>query len=113
CGPGRRQRREDREAGSRTVRSGSRSTAREHPSASMAFGADGIVDRRTRPLRLSADQHRRLRRHARVRRELTAWLFLGPMFLFFVVFLVVPVIGTVWWSTQSGGIVSGTKSVGL
>jgi multiple sugar transport system permease protein len=68
---------------------------------------------RTRPLRLSPDQHRRLRRQARIKRELTAWMFLGPMFLFFVVFLVVPVVGTVWWSTQSGGIVSGTKSVGL
>jgi ABC-type sugar transport system permease subunit len=79
----------------------------------MALGTEMVGGGRTRPLRLSPDQHRRLRRQARIKRELTAWMFLGPMFLFFVVFLVVPVVGTVWWSTQSGGIVSGTKSVGL
>jgi ABC-type sugar transport system permease subunit len=64
-------------------------------------------------LRLSANEHRKLRRQARFKRELTAWLFLGPMFAFFVVFLLIPVVGTVWWSTQSGGIVSGTVFVGL
>ncbi len=79
----------------------------------MALGADLIGEGHVRRMRLSPDQHRRLRRQARVRRELTAWAFLGPMFLFFVVFLVIPVVGTVWWSTQSGGIASGTKSVGL
>jgi multiple sugar transport system permease protein len=79
----------------------------------MALGTEIAGGGRTRSMRLSPDQHRRLRRQARIRRELTAWMFLGPMFLFFVVFLVVPVVGTVWWSTQSGGIVSGTKSVGL
>jgi ABC-type sugar transport system permease subunit len=66
-----------------------------------------------RRLRLSPDEHRRLRRRARLRRELTAWMFLGPFFAFFVVFLLVPVVGTVWWSTRSGGITSGTVSVGL
>jgi ABC-type sugar transport system permease subunit len=79
----------------------------------MAVGTEIAGGIRTRPMRLSLDQHRRLRRQARVRRELTAWMFLGPMFLFFVVFLVIPVVGTIWWSTQSGGIVSGTRSVGL
>src|SRR5260221_8340024 len=79
----------------------------------MAVGTEIAGGIHTRPMRLSPDQHRRLRRQARVRRELTAWLFLGPMFLFFVVFLVVPVVGTIWWSTQAGGIVSGTKTVGL
>jgi multiple sugar transport system permease protein len=72
-----------------------------------------VGDGRTRPLRLSPDQHRRLRRQARLRRELTGWLFLGPMFFFFVVFLLIPVVGTIWWSTQSGGIVGGTTFVGL
>jgi len=66
-----------------------------------------------RRLRLSPDEHRRLRRRARLRRELTGWMFLGPFFAFFVVFLVVPVVGTVWWSTRSGGIATGTVSVGL
>lgn len=66
-----------------------------------------------RRLRLSPHEHRRLRRRARFRRELTAWLFLGPMFGFFVVFLVIPVVGTLWWSTRLGGIATGTTSAGL
>ena len=40
-------------------------------------------------------------------------MFLGPMFVFFVVFLVFPVLGTVWWSTRSGSIFGGTQFVGL
>jgi len=64
-------------------------------------------------MRLPAAEHRRLRRRARIRRELTGWMFLGPMFFFFVVFLLIPVVGTLWWSTQSGGILGGTRTVGL
>ena len=44
---------------------------------------------------------------------LTGWAFLGPMFFFFVVFLVVPVVGTFWWSTRSGGLLGVTTNVGL
>ena len=64
-------------------------------------------------MRLPAAEHRRLRRRAWLRRELTGWMFLGPMFIFFLVFLALPVVGTLWWSTQSGGILGGTKTVGL
>ena len=64
-------------------------------------------------LRLSPAEHLRLARKARLKRELTGWMFLGPMFLCFVVFLVVPVCGTVWWSLQGGNIVGGTHFVGL
>jgi len=69
----------------------------------------------TRPggLRLSAEEHRRLRRKARLRRELTGWAFLAPMFACFVIFLVLPVMGTVWWSLRSGGLGGETKFVGL
>jgi ABC-type sugar transport system permease subunit len=70
----------------------------------------GISGRRTR---LPEAEHRRLRRARRIRRELVAWAFLGPMFVFFVVFLVVPVVGTLFWSTQSGGLTSGSRYVGL
>src|SRR5690349_2393740 len=63
--------------------------------------------------RLSPAEHRRLARRARVRRELIGWMFLGPMFLCFVVFLVVPVCGTVWWSLRTGSIVGGTQFAGL
>jgi ABC-type sugar transport system permease subunit len=64
-------------------------------------------------LRLSPAEHRRLARKARLRRELTGWMFLGPMFLCFVVFLLLPVVGTVWWSTRAGSIFGGTQFVGL
>jgi ABC-type sugar transport system permease subunit len=36
-----------------------------------------------------------------------------PMYLFFLVFLVIPVVGVVWWSTQSGGLIAGSEYVGL
>jgi ABC-type sugar transport system permease subunit len=64
-------------------------------------------------LRLSPAEHRRLASRARLRRELTGWMFLGPMFFCFLLFLVVPVCGTVWWSLQSGSIVGGTRFVGF
>jgi ABC-type sugar transport system permease subunit len=64
-------------------------------------------------MRLSPAEHRRLRRRARLQRELTGWAFLGPMFFFFVLFLLVPVVGTFWWSTRSGGLLGATTNVGL
>jgi len=35
------------------------------------------------------------------------------MFFFFVLFLLVPVLGTFWWSTRSGGLLGVTTNVGL
>ena len=64
-------------------------------------------------MRFSPAEHRRLRRRARLQRELTGWAFLGPMFFFFVLFLLVPVLGTFWWSTRSGGLLGVTTNVGL
>jgi ABC-type sugar transport system permease subunit len=58
-------------------------------------------------------ERRRLARRYRMSRELRAWFFLGPMFLFFVVFLVLPTFGVGWWSLQSGGLISGTSFAGL
>lgn len=64
-------------------------------------------------MRLAAAEHRRLRGRARLRRELIGWAFLSPFVLFFVVFLLIPVLGTGWWSTQFGGLTTGTRYVGL
>lgn len=64
-------------------------------------------------MRLAPAEHRRLARQARLRRELTGWMFLAPYFLCFLVFLVLPVIGTVWWSMRAGSIFGGTKFIGL
>jgi ABC-type sugar transport system permease subunit len=63
--------------------------------------------------RLSAEEHKRLARQRRVRRELTGWAFLAPMFIFFCVFLLAPVILVFWWSTQAGGLTTGSDYVGL
>src|SRR6185369_16830248 len=73
----------------------------------------GVAAGATCRLRLSPAAHRRLSRQARLRRELTGWMFLGPMFLCFLVFLVLPVGGTVWWSMRAGSIFGGTQFVGL
>src|SRR5512144_1502741 len=62
-------------------------------------------------MRLSPEEHARLRRRVRLRHEVSGWVFLGPMFACFVLFLVVPVLGTVWWSTRFGGLIGGTKFV--
>jgi ABC-type sugar transport system permease subunit len=78
----------------------------------VTLGVPPGLPRAHRP-RLSSAEHRRLARGVRLRRELTAWGFMGPMFLFFVVFLLIPTLGVVWWSTQSGGLVTGTTFVGL
>src|SRR5690242_5233783 len=64
-------------------------------------------------LRLAPEEHRRLSRNRRLRREVLGWAFLAPMFLCFVIFLVLPVLGTVWWSLRSGGLGGDTKFVGL
>src|SRR3954452_17348261 len=69
-----------------------------------------VVQRRGQ---LSAEEHRRLARQRRLRRELTGWAFLAPMFVFFVVFLLAPVVLVFWWSTQAGGLTTGSESVGL
>ncbi len=63
--------------------------------------------------RLSEEAHRQFARRRRIRRELTGWAFLAPMFIFFVVFLVAPVILVFWWSTQKGGLTTGSEFVGL
>ena len=64
-------------------------------------------------LRLAPEEHKRLSRKMRLRRELLGWAFLAHMFLCFVIFLVLPVLGTVWWSLRSGGLAGETKFVGL
>src|SRR5438093_9377088 len=75
--------------------------------------APAVGAARPRHERLSAAEHRRYRRSVALRRDLVGWAFMSPMYLFFVLFLLVPAIGVVWWSTQSGGLIAGSKYVGL
>lgn len=66
-----------------------------------------------RRARLSTAEHRRLRRRRRAWRELNGWAFLLPQFVFFVLFLLIPVIAVFWWSTQQGGVMTRAEYVGL
>lgn len=54
--------------------------------------------------RLSAEEHRRLRRRYRMRRTLVAYAFLAPNLFFFGVFLVFPMGWLVWLTFQQGGV---------
>jgi ABC-type sugar transport system permease subunit len=91
-----------------------RSTSMAIPSTT-ARGADPSkpLGSRSSRTRLSEAEHRRLARAMGTRRELTAWGFLLPMYAFFVVFLLIPAVGVVWWSMQSGGLITGSEFVGL
>jgi ABC-type sugar transport system permease subunit len=81
---------------------------------SVPLGPEG-AGRGPRPRRrpLPAAEHRRLRRRVWLRRQAIAWGFLLPQFVFFVAFLLVPVVGVFWWSTQEGGMTGRTEFVGL
>ncbi len=82
-------------------------------SVSTALPQPNTATTGARRQRLSPVEHRRLARQRRWRRELTGWAFLAPMFLFFVVFLLAPVILVFWWSTQEGSLTSGSELVGF
>jgi multiple sugar transport system permease protein len=82
-------------------------------SASQSLPLAGSAPAASTRQRLSQEEHRRLARQRRITRELTGWAFLAPMFIFFVVFLLVPVILVFWWSTQQGSLTVGTEYVGL
>ena len=64
-------------------------------------------------LRVSAAEHRRLRRNYNWRRYATAYLFLLPNFIFFVIFLVIPFFWVFFLSFQEGGILGPPQFVGL
>ena len=79
----------------------------------MGSAGAGLVSSGPRRQALSEAEHRRLRRQTRLRREATGWAFLLPMFVFFVVFLLLPALGVFWWSMQEGGLTTGSTFVGL
>lgn len=71
---------------------------------------------RARPIRrarLTPAEHRGLRRRQRIRRDLVGWAFVAPVGVFFVLFLLIPVLGVFWWSLRSGNLVSDNAFVGL
>lgn len=70
------------------------------------------VSAASRP-RLSADEHRRLRRRYRLRRTLVAYGFLAPNLIFFGIFLVFPMAWLVWLTFQQGGVLTPPEFVGV
>jgi ABC-type sugar transport system permease subunit len=64
-------------------------------------------------MRLSTAEHKRLRRSYFWRRYLTAYLFLLPNLIFFVIFLVLPSWWVLYLSFHEGGILGAPKFVGL
>ncbi|HEU0114613.1 MAG TPA: sugar ABC transporter permease [Thermomicrobiales bacterium] len=64
-------------------------------------------------LRLSAAEHRRLRRQYRWRRAMTAYAFLLPNAVFFVVFLLIPIVYLFFLTFHNGGIITPARFVGL
>jgi multiple sugar transport system permease protein len=64
-------------------------------------------------LALSPEEYRRAGARYRRRRSLTAYLFILPYLLPFLVFLVVPVFWSIWLSFNEGGLLDSAKFVGL
>jgi multiple sugar transport system permease protein len=64
-------------------------------------------------MRLSQEEHRRLRRSYMRRRALTAYGFLLPNAIFFIAFLLIPVGYLFYLTFHNGGIITPTTYVGL
>ena len=76
----------------------------------------GPAERVATPLRrprLSAAQHRRLRRRYDLNRTLTAYGFLAPNLVFFTLFLLLPVVWLGWLTFHTGGVLEPVRFVGL
>jgi ABC-type sugar transport system permease subunit len=82
--------------------------ARESPQPAPTDGS-----RRVLRQRLSAREHRNLRFRRRLHRNLTGWAFIAPFGVFFVAFLLIPVLGVFYWSTRSGTLTTAGEFVGL
>src|SRR5262245_31222814 len=64
-------------------------------------------------MRLSPAEHERLRRQHSRRRALTAYTFLLPCAVFFIAFLVIPVVYLFYLTFHNGGIITPATYVGL
>jgi ABC-type sugar transport system permease subunit len=49
----------------------------------------------------------------RLRRDLTGLAFVAPVGVFFVLFLLIPVLGVFWWSLRKGNLIGAGEFVGL
>lgn len=62
---------------------------------------------------LSPQEHARLRRRYWLREQAVGWAFLAPAMVAFLLFLLIPAIGVVFWTFREGGITGKTQFVGL
>lgn len=67
----------------------------------------------TSTARLSKQDHERLRREHARRKTLTAYFFLLPCAIFFVAFLIVPILYLLYLTFHTGGIITPARFVGL
>ena len=65
------------------------------------------------PLRLTSKQHERLARRYRARRWIVGYAFIAPIFFFFALFMIVPIVWVIYGSFQQGGIITPSEFVGL
>ncbi|AVX04925.1 Sn-glycerol-3-phosphate transport system permease protein UgpA [Maritalea myrionectae] len=63
--------------------------------------------------KLSAEEHRILKRRFKRRQNLIAFAFLAPNLVFFAGFLLIPIVVLFWQTFHSGGVMSPMKFVGL
>jgi len=62
---------------------------------------------------MTEEEHRRQRRWAAARHNLTAYIFLAPILIFFVVFMALPVVWLFYLSFQHDGILAPAQFAGL
>jgi ABC-type sugar transport system permease subunit len=83
------------------------------PSGTEAKGMPAGKTPRAPRSRLSPEEHQRKARLYKARRALTAYAFLAPNMLFFVIFLLIPIIWVFWFSLRSGGLFGPMDYVGF
>jgi ABC-type sugar transport system permease subunit len=67
----------------------------------------------TSPSHLTEEEHRRRRLWSAARRNLTAYMFLAPILVFFIAFLALPVVWLFYLSFQHDGILAPARFAGL
>jgi ABC-type sugar transport system permease subunit len=84
------------------------------PSVSVASAlASGLPSSRQQRARLGVAEHRRLSRWHRLRQLAIAFGFILPFLVFWVIFLIVPIIQVVFQTFQTGGLSRKSKFAGL
>ncbi|MDD5370290.1 MAG: sugar ABC transporter permease [Anaerolineaceae bacterium] len=76
-------------------------------------GLPAVETPRAHRPRLTSAEHKRLSRIYKLKRALTGYAFIAPNFIFFFVFLLIPMVWVFWFSLNEGGILGPSEFVGL